>query len=331
MGGDGTVDLERFVILNPPVLVEDPAGPIVVTVQADPSRGIKAEEFRFREDLQESLLQSLGHTLSVKKQKYDSSKIVQGKKGNTTTTVYPDPDPESTSVDADIYINNGATWAGVHDATDGTVARPSDTAVNACNTEYNAGGYQISRGFFLFDTSAITDTDTIDSATLSLHIQAKIDDINDANAYCSIITTTPASNTDIVVGDFDQVGSTKQSDDIDITGVTTGAYNVWTLNGTGLGNISKTGITKFGIRTGHDIANSDIGATIRTSNLQPRMAEFADTTSDPKLVIEHSVAAPATSPTPQVIIIISKLLHKMQMLVALLWESFTSQALAFAL
>src|SRR3990167_6499796 len=167
-GRDGTIDLERFVILNPPILVEDPAGSVAITVNADPT-GVKAQTFRFREDLRESLLQSLEHTLAVKQQKYDSSKIVRGKKGNTTTTVYPNPDPESTSVDGVSGVTNGVTFALAHDAADGNYTDDTSNAHNACNVEVTTAVYQIIRGFFLFDTSAIPDTDVIDSGTLSLY------------------------------------------------------------------------------------------------------------------------------------------------------------------
>jgi hypothetical protein len=86
-GPDGTVDIERFQIINPPVLVADPAGSIVRTWTDNDTGRVK--ERRLREDAREALLQSLEHTLSVKKEKFGSTNIVPGKVGNTTSTFYP--------------------------------------------------------------------------------------------------------------------------------------------------------------------------------------------------------------------------------------------------
>jgi hypothetical protein len=116
-GSDGTVDIERFIIINPPILVPDEDGSIERTTTD--SRTGQTWTFTYREDPQEALLQSLEHTIEVKQQKFGSDNIVAERVGNTTTTIYPDADTESTSVDGyaafDAYQN--ATWAQVHDAT----------------------------------------------------------------------------------------------------------------------------------------------------------------------------------------------------------------------
>ena len=127
-GSDGTVEIERFIIINPPILVPDENGDIERTT-TDSLTG-QTWTFTYREDPQEALLQSLEHIIEVKQQKFGDEKIVADKVGNTTTTIYPDAHPESTSVDGyaafDAYQD---TWANIHGAT--ASASASDTATQS--------------------------------------------------------------------------------------------------------------------------------------------------------------------------------------------------------
>src|SRR3990167_5280120 len=74
-GKDGTVDIERFVVINPPILVPDPNGDI--------TRISEFGNYNLREDPKEAILQVLSHTVLVKKQKFNDSKIILNKIGNT--------------------------------------------------------------------------------------------------------------------------------------------------------------------------------------------------------------------------------------------------------
>src|SRR3990167_4451732 len=76
-GKDGTVDIERFVFINPPILVSDPNGDIIREWTDDTTGELKQR--KLRESPQEALLQSLAHTISVKKEKFGSERIVRGK------------------------------------------------------------------------------------------------------------------------------------------------------------------------------------------------------------------------------------------------------------
>ena len=67
-GRDGSIDIERFRFINPPVLIDDPNGNIVRT--SVDSRTLETIERRLREDPKEALLQSLEHVINVKKQKH---------------------------------------------------------------------------------------------------------------------------------------------------------------------------------------------------------------------------------------------------------------------
>jgi hypothetical protein len=291
-GKDGTVDIERFVIINPPVLIDDPNGNIVRESVIDG----QIRQRKLRESPKDTLLEYLAKIISVKTQVHGSENIIQGKIGNTTTTVLPDDDPESTSVDGWVYYDTqaGGSWAEAHDAASGTAV--NDTADNSiiANSQEVSGAsnrYQIVRGFFLFDTSGMPDTDTIDSATLSVKVTEVDNQDTTGPDYINIYTTTPASNTALVTGDFDQIGTTAQATAIDLGDISV-ATTTWTLNATGLGNIDKTGITKFGMREGHDVEDTPIADNAR-NRIGVNTADLAGTANDPTLTIEHSAAAVA--------------------------------------
>ena len=85
----------------------------------------------------------------------------------TDATFYPDPNPETTTMDARIY-NGDATYSTCNSATTGDGAYDSNATDTCIQHTYQGGNYYISRGFFLFDTSSIPDTATISAATYSV-------------------------------------------------------------------------------------------------------------------------------------------------------------------
>ena len=168
-------------------------------------------------------------------------------------------------IDGQTQINNQSTWAAAHDATGASTV--NDSAAER-HTAYVSMGYNISRAFFLFDTSTMTDSDAITSATFSIYITGVSDQDNDGQDYLVTAASSPASPTALSTADFDDVGSTAFSDTVDISNISTGQYTDWTLNASGRAAINKAGITKFSQREGHDMENSavnvgpaDTGAT----------------------------------------------------------------------
>ncbi len=307
-GKDGTVEIERFRFFNPPILVEDPNGDIVQTWADDVTGEVK--EQRFKEDKRAALLQSLSHTIAVKKEKFSPEHIIQGKVGNTTDTYYPNADTESTSVDGGVS-NENSSWNAGHDATTGSGVGANDTDANddVRTQRYETGGFfTIRRLFFLFDTSSIPDTDTVSSATYSVYVTGVNNDDNDGDDWLTIVQSSPAANTAIVSEDYDQDGAITNPTEgtsarKDLTTITSSAYLDFSLNSTGLGWISKTGVTKLGVREGHDVINSQfITGADRINRVMVRMADQAGTASDPKLVVEHTFAAvgPSVSSALQV-------------------------------
>lgn len=218
---------------------------------------------------------------------------------DTTSTFFPDPDVETTSVDG--YVRREATnesWSTIRSGAGVTandsVSRLEFFATSGSTTDnWDA----ISRIVTLFDTSSIPDTDSIDSATLSFYLESAITNPSTFSFSSGIVTTSPASNTALVASDYGNFTFTRQATDVVFTSWTTGAYTDHTLNSTGLGNISKTGVTKFGMTTDDDIDNTTPpGWQSATSsgcanNNQLMGAETAGTTEDPKLVVTHTATA----------------------------------------
>ena len=225
---------------------------------------------------------------------------------NTTTTVFPDPSPESTSVDGHCRVES-AVFLTARNAASSDSAQDADATGRGAEVGVFTGVYDIRRAFFLFDTSAIPDTDTISSATMSI----KCNGVNDQNltqSYITVISTAPASNIAITTADFDQVRDSggnigisvtetmeKESADIDLSGATSAAYNDFILNATGISRIDSAGISKFGLAIGWDIEEVTYGGGANTQDSfdDINYAETADTTTDPKLAVVHAAAAVA--------------------------------------
>lgn len=301
-GKDGSVDIERFRIFNPPILVPDDLGDVEkATVDNESGETIVS---RYRVDPEEAVIQVIEHNLSVMKNIHDGKRIIKGKVGNTTSTFFPDASPETSSVDGYIRYETGASgsWVEAHDATDGTSV-DTDTAgilfVGSGESNSQTGNYRIIRAFVLFDTSSIPDGDDIDSAVLSGMARNKSDLDNDAQAYINVFETTPASNTDLVLADYDQIGTTKLSSDADITSIdaTDTVYTDFTLNGSGIALINKTGVTKLGFREGHDVENVQIANNV-DNFVWFNQADQTGTTKDPKLVVEHTTPSTPVTVTP---------------------------------
>ena len=279
-GADGSIDIERFRIFNPPILVDDPNGTIVRT-RTDALTG-KIKTRTLREDPVEAIRQSLIQT--VKLVGKDGANIIAGKIGNTVSTFY------SSTNDGRVYrYVTDATWSACRDGTDGTGVTTADASERGCFSDFGveaASKYSNIRAFFDFDTSVIS-TDAISAAVFS--ISKTTADITNANtSSVEVVQTTHALPP--VLASYNDLtftsGGTK-------TIATFGAgYNDITLDATGRGFINKTGTTKIGIITGRDLSNS---APTGMNDIQHfYFADQAGTTNDPKLVVTHAAAA-ATS------------------------------------
>lgn len=179
-----------------------------------------------------------------------------------------------------------ASWAAAHDDTAGTAADATSTTGQVLCQPSADGGWRIDRGFLPFDTSTLPDGITIDSATLNIMLGSKTDNVS--GVTIDLITTTQASNTTLEVADFDQVGTTEQATALTIASMAVDVYSIYTLNATGIGNISLTGFSQFGLRTSHDTDNSACtNAATNTSAASFYLSEQSGTLQDPYLAITY--------------------------------------------
>lgn len=223
--------------------------------------------------------------------------------GLTTSTFYPDPDTETTSVDGHVTKEGAGTWSDLRDASSGGSAVSNNTSMQVYVGHWVPSGnyYWDYRAYILFDTSAISDTDSIDSGSCSVKMYASPynEGLDLTNQSMRLVATTPASNTNLVVGDYSQIGTTAGASDLAVTSGSSGSYSDFSMNGTGLGWVSKTGITKLGIRHTASAENETpitAGGDNYSGWLNLYSADETGTSSDPKLVLVHTAGAPTFIP-----------------------------------
>jgi hypothetical protein len=115
----------------------------------------------------------------------------------------------------------------------------------------------------------------------------------------NLVSFSPASDSSFVASDYGNFGTTKFASDTVVSGWTTAAYNDFTLNASGIANVSKTGNSKFGWRFTEDIDNSSPTWVSGAQTLTlARDAATAGTTEDPLLTVTHAPAAAVSSAVP---------------------------------
>lgn len=281
-GADGSVDIERFLFINPPV--EIPTGNVEIVTKATE----QYERDIMTEDPTQALLRSLGHTISIVGK--EGTKIEQGKRGNTTSTFFA-------SYGEAVFGIESAVWATVHDL---LIGGGVDTGDNTARGYISSGNYNIFRLGYTFDTSSIPDTDTISAATFSGFVKDIFDSDNDGDDWINIVGPfTPANPAAYAAADYDQFGAvsnpTEYSTRKDLsTDFTDETYADFALNAGGIAVISKTGNTLLGVREGHDAINVAYSTGIYTG-IRFAHVDTVGTSNDPKLVVVHDAAGGGTA------------------------------------
>lgn len=210
-----------------------------------------------------------------------------------SSTFNPDANVESTSVDGYVAYEPGTgTWATLRASVTGTGADDSAASASALYIRQVApsANYDIwRRAFFLFDTSALPDTAVISAATFSVYVNSKGDTIG-GTPQVNVVSSSPASNTALGVLDFNDTGTTALATAINLSSITTGARNTWTLNASGIAAINVSGVTKLGLVFEHDRSNTE--PTWASNGAEWYMnLTFADNGSDkPELVVTYTTA-----------------------------------------
>ncbi len=208
--------------------------------------------------------------------------------GFSTLTVYPAAG-EVSPVDGDVARSGvNETLATIRAGAGTTVFDAVATGDNYIQASTTSNQYQaLYRFIACFDTSPLTIGAVISAATLSMYGRTQIANLGQMNM--SLVTSNPASTSILAASDFQTVGTTKQAADITYASWTTVGYNDWTLNATGLGNISKNGISKFASALSCDIDNAaPTWASNAVSEMGVYQADQVGTTQDPKLVVTYT-------------------------------------------
>lgn len=212
----------------------------------------------------------------------------------TVTAFYPDKNPESTSVDGITYSadTNAASWANKRDEA-GTSASSSSVTFALLLARYTGAWRNISRPIFVFDISSLAG-ETVTAVSFGVMATVKNDDYTDGAA---IVSAAPASNTNIVAGDFDSLGTTRYATDITIANIAVdGSYSTWTFDSTGIAAVdgASGGIVKLGMRTTFDASNSepsDPGGTSTDTSFTMHTADESDAGEKrPTLTVTHVAA-----------------------------------------
>ncbi len=200
-----------------------------------------------------------------------------------SSTFNPNANPETTSVDGYVYASN-ENWNTLRSASSGNALDSGTTFGTYSGIKSSI--YNIARGFTLFDTSALGSSVGITSSTIALYAEAN------PQGYVCLVTSTPASNTGLISDDFDQVGSSEMADRVLMGGIE--GTKTWTLSTTGMAQISKTGITKFGFRFEKDFDN--VAPTTDTSS-EPRFRAADYGSSKPTLTVNYTTTSTSTTTT----------------------------------
>jgi len=192
-----------------------------------------------------------------------------------------------TAGDGDVNSAYSEIWDTAHDATSG-----SDVDYSASNMNclvYGGTFFFIQRMFIPINTSGIVDDATIISASLYLYLNVKDNLDNDGDDWMNIVKTSQISTTTLTYDDYAQCGEVDNPIEgatrINIGNLNISTYNAWTLNSTGIGWIDKTGITKLGMREGHDCIDS---AVTNLNDMGCATSENTSGTKDPYLDVTTS-------------------------------------------
>lgn len=209
-------------------------------------------------------------------------------------TFYSDAHPEVTSVDGRLQYTRARQLFSVIVAGPGSAKDDTSNYLNATlySDDLADTWLRIYRAILLFDTSPLPDAATILSAILTIFGEGKLDNLN-ISPTLNVFASNPASNTQLQASDYATLGSTPFCDTpiayADFKTGTPGDPNTFNLNAAGLAAISKTGVTKLGLREASYDAPDTAPAWI-ADKYSSIVAWSADKGGDyrPKLVVTYT-------------------------------------------
>lgn len=291
-GKKGDVDIERFRIFNPPVLVDDPTGNI--TEEYTDEEGVKHTR-KLREDAEEATLQVIEHNISVMKNVHDDKRIVKGKIGRTTSTFFP---LDNGRLAGDLGSGSGVSWSTLRNAAGNTVIKnaSSNSGVLFIRADTGTNNWRNNiRSMYSFVVTGIGSDDII-SASLMLHGNGSKSGTLDISPVLNVYEANPNDPSDIVAADYGIANfeTTPFTDSpISYASWDENDYNSFALNTAGRAFVADGTIT-FGVRDQtYDVSgtnpNWQSGSGLNRAIGIHFMAQ-SGTSEDPKLVVEHEAS-----------------------------------------
>lgn len=196
-------------------------------------------------------------------------------------TIDPTISPYSSTSDGRV-LRAGNTYLAARDGATGTVT-DGITSVTI-GQQLTAGPiYQVIRGFFFFDTSAINATDTVLSSSLFLYGNT---DVSVTDFDLVIQDGQPTYPHDpLEAGDYLYSHYTGDGGSFNTAGFSVVGYNEIALNAAGLDMITKGGTTKLCVKSSRDIAST---APTGDEYVAVYSTEEAGVAKDPYLTVDYS-------------------------------------------
>jgi hypothetical protein len=221
---------------------------------------------------------------------------------DTTTTYYPHVSDGITYYDS----STGAAWSTLVGAA-GSVSDSNSINTGRRGATSTAWRF-ITRSRLTFDTSSITDSDTVSAATLGLYTAIKNND-SGLSFSINVYSSNFGSMTTLQTSDYQNSGTTAYASEIPYANFST-TYTVFTFNATGLAAISKTGYTQFCLRDTADASNTFPGnpGGDKIDRLWAYSSEQTGTTKDPYLSVTYSAGGTNVTVTPTVLSVVSSII-----------------------
>lgn len=192
------------------------------------------------------------------------------------------------STDAIVLYSTGDTtsWASIHDKTAGSAVENASASDIMIRRDGASNWVHTQRGFYLFDTSTLPSNAIITGGDITFTCQTKsLDNFSDSFV---LVASTPASDSAIVAGDFDQYGTTRLATDIALSTITNGNPFTFNLNGQGISAINKEGISKFALLSKADCDNSQPVGT-GDGRTQCSVYNSENATGKPTLTVRYTL------------------------------------------
>ena len=173
----------------------------------------------------------------------------------TVGTFYPEAQVASNAGDGTAKYAPSASWATVHDGA-GTNAQAGTYAALACYCSGSGNNWEFNQRMFThFYTASLPDTCVISAVDLKLYTHATNDPNDEFSANIVIVEST-ATATTIATSDYQEYLTTSFASKA-CSSISKNSNYTWSLNASGIANVSKTGVSKFAVMYDFDVTDEE--------------------------------------------------------------------------